>query len=183
MHMKSAALTIPLIIALSLFAFLSGCTQAGPGAAAVTPQATPSVVPETTAAGSLTSNGTLVAFVKEAVAYAKTNGKEAALAEFDKTNGSFVRGELYLYAYDFNGTTIAHPFNPEKIGVNRLNETDAHGNYFIKDLRDAAMNGSGFVGFYYINPAHNRTVEKKLGYVEKVDNDWFVGSGIYQGSA
>jgi cytochrome c len=183
MHMKSAVLTIPLIIALSLFVFLSGCTQAGTGAAAVTPQATPAVVPETTAAGTLTSNGTLVAFVKEAVSYAKTNGKDTAIAEFDKTNGSFVRGELYIYAYDVNGTTIAHPFNPEKIGVNRLNETDAHGNYFIHDLRDAAMNGSGFVVFYYINPAHNRTVEKKLGYVENVDNDWWLGSGIYEGPA
>jgi cytochrome c len=174
-----------LLAMIVLFVAAMGCTQAGtgtPSAAASSPA--PSVTQAaTTPAGSLTSNATLVAFVKEAVAYAKTNGKEAALAEFDKTNGSFVRGELYLYAYDFNGTTIAHPFNPEKIGINRLNETDAHGNYFIKDLRDAAENGTGFVEFYYINPAHNNTVEKKLGYVEKVDDTWWLGSGIYQGSA
>ncbi|MFA5331050.1 MAG: cache domain-containing protein [Methanoregula sp.] len=110
-------------------------------------------------------------------------GKDAAIAEFSKANGSFVRGELYLYAYDVNGTTVVHPVNPEMPGINRINESDAHGNYFIRDLLDAAENGSGFVEFYYINPVHNRTVEKKLGYVERVDNDWFIGSGIYEGPA
>ena len=70
----------------------------------------------------------MVAFVQEAVAYAKQNGKEKALAEFSNRNGSFFRGVLYIYAYDYNGTTIAHPVNPEKIGVNRLEEKDAEGN-------------------------------------------------------
>jgi len=164
---------------IALLAAATGCTQAGTGSASAVPSTTPTI----TTPQALTANETLVAFVKEAVAYAGTNGKDAALAEFNRPNGSFVRGELYIYAYDFNGTTIAHPFNPEKIGVNRINETDAHGNYFIKDLRDAAENGSGFVEFYYINPAHNRTVERKLGYVEKAGDSWWLGSGIYLGEA
>jgi signal transduction histidine kinase len=124
----------------------------------------------------------MVAFVKEAVAYADTHGKEAALAEFSKKNGSFFRGDLYIYAYDFNGTTIAHPVNPEKIGVNRLSELDAKGTPFIRELRDTALNGSGFVEYYYINPVHNNSVEKKLGYVEKAGDDWWLGSGIYYGA-
>ena len=125
----------------------------------------------------------LVAFVQRAVWYAKIEGKAEALAAFDKTNGSFFEGQLYIYAYDFNGTTIAHPVNPEKIGVNRLNEKDAVGNLFIRELRDAALNGSGFVEYYYINPTHNNTIEKKLGYVIKVDDSWWLGSGIYAGTA
>jgi hypothetical protein len=125
----------------------------------------------------------MVAFVKEAVFYAHQNGKEKALAEFSDPNGSFFRGVLYIYAYDMNGTTIAHPVNPEKIGVNRLNEKDAEGNLFIKDLRQAAINGTGFATYYYINPIHNNAVEKKLGYAMSVDNTWWLGSGIYQGPA
>ena len=124
---------------------------------------------------------TLVSFVNSAVAYVKTNGKEKALAKFSNPNGSFVRGELYIYAYDFNGTTLAHPFNPEKIGLNRLNETDGQVGLFLKNVIDAVKNGSGFSRFYYINPAHNRAVESKLGYAEKVDDDWLLGSGIYEG--
>jgi polar amino acid transport system substrate-binding protein len=113
------------------------------------------------------------------VAYAKVNGKEKALAEFSNRNGSFFRGELYIYAYDFNGTTVAHPVNPEKIGINRLSELDAKGNPFIRELRDMALNGSGFVQYYYINPLHGNAVEPKLGYVMKVDESWWLGSGIY----
>lgn len=121
----------------------------------------------------------MVAFVDSAVEYARINGKETALLEFDKKNGSFMKGDLYIYAYDFNGTVIAHPVNPELIGVNRLNEKDAHGDYFIRNLNDAALNGSGFVSYYYINPVHNNTVEQKLGYVKKVDDTWWLGSGVY----
>lgn len=130
-----------------------------------------------------TSNETLVTFVENAVSYAKTHGREAALAEFSNPNGSFVKGELYIYAYDFNCTTLAHPFNPEKIGKNRLGESDAYGNPYTQQFLDAARNGSGFVRFYYSNPAHNQTIESKLGYVQRVDEDWWLGSGIYTGPA
>lgn len=164
--MKQKANFFIAALILCLILTTSGCTQSRPESGIITP--------DTTSAdeGIYTSNETLAAFVESAVSYANTYGKEKALSEFSNPNGSFVQGELYIYAYDFNGTTIAHPFNPEKIGVNRLYEKDAAGSYFITDLRDKALNGSGFVEFYYINPAHNRSIEKKLGYVEKVDDDW-----------
>lgn len=121
----------------------------------------------------------MVAFVQEAVAYARDNKKEDVLAEFSNRNGSFFRGNLYIYAYDFDGITIAHPLQTELIGKSRLLELDAGNEYFIRNLRDAALNGTGFVVFHYLNPAHNNTVEKKLGYVEAVDDTWWLGSGIY----
>ena len=55
----------------------------------------------------------LVSFVEEAVAYAHANGRDRALKEFSNKTGSFVRGDLYIYAYDFRGTNIAHPFKPD----------------------------------------------------------------------
>ncbi|MFA6225782.1 MAG: cache domain-containing protein [Methanoregula sp.] len=176
-----------LIIALLICA---GCTQSQ--APAPVPTTTPTAAvttiepaspAATTAALNMATKEEMVAFVNEAVTYAKQNGKEKSLAEFSSKNGSFFRGELYIYAYDQNGTTIAHPVNPEKIGVNRLNEKDAEGNLFIQDLRQAAINGTGFSTYYYINPTHNNTIEKKLGYVMSVDPTWWLGSGIYQGPA
>lgn len=131
--------------------------------------------------GTYTSNETLVAFVDSAVDYAQTHGREKALAEFNNPKGSFVQGELYIYAYDFNSTTLAHPFSPEKIGLSRIDEPDAFGNPYAYKFIDAARNGSGFVRFYYLNPVHNRTIESKLGYVKKVNEDWWLGSGVYTG--
>ena len=121
----------------------------------------------------------MVAFVKEAAAYAKANGKEAACKEFSNRNGSFFRGSLYIYGYDFDGITLAHPLQTELIGNSRLLEKDSAGDLFITNLRNAARNGTGFVVFHYINPAHNNTQGKKLGYVEKIDDTWWIGSGIY----
>ncbi|MEI6450410.1 MAG: cache domain-containing protein, partial [Actinomycetes bacterium] len=46
-------------------------------------------------------------FVKKALAYAQENGKAAALKAFAAPGGEFHQGELYVYAYDFNGTVIA----------------------------------------------------------------------------
>lgn len=175
-----------LIVALLLS---TGCTQnpaPAPAQVPVSPATvtTPSpAVSSATSAAPVATKEEMVAFVKEAVAYAKQNGKEKALAEFSNPDGSFFRGVLYIYAYDMNGTTIAHPVNPEKIGVNRLNEMDAEGNLFIQDLRQAAINGTGFVTYYYINPTHQNAVERKLGYALSVDPTWWLGSGIYQGPA
>lgn len=171
-----------------LVLFAAGCTQATApvqtpartGAETVIEVVSPVV---TTAAPQNATKEEMVAFVQEAVAYAQQNGKEKALAEFSNRNGSFFRGVLYIYAYDYNGTTIAHPVSPEKIGVNRLSEKDAEGNLFVKDIRQAAYNGTGFDIFTYINPVHNNTVEKKLGYAMKVDESWWLGSGIYIGPA
>ena len=163
----------------------SGCTQSSAPSGAAATSSSPEPVTAAPFAPSPVSQGStreqMVAFVKEAVAYAKANGKEKALAEFSNPKGSFVRGDLYLYAYDYNGTTIAHPVNPEKIGVNRLEEKDANGNYFIRELMDATTDGTGFVEYTYINPKNDRRVEKKLGYVEQVDDEWWLGSGIYYG--
>ncbi|ACL17833.1 cache domain-containing protein [Methanosphaerula palustris] len=175
--MKKQSLSFLILLVIGASLLVAGCVQNQPVVNTTTPAPTSTLLQQANA----TSNTSLVSFVDSAVAYAKTNGKERALAEFNNPNGSFVKGELYIYAYDFNGTTIAHPFNPEKIGINRMNETDAQGGLFIKNLTDMALNGTGFVQFAYINPAHNNSVESKLGYVEKVDDTWYLGSGIYNG--
>ncbi|HVP94601.1 MAG TPA: cache domain-containing protein [Methanoregulaceae archaeon] len=73
---------------------------------------------------------------------------------------------------------------PHQPGENRgeppYNERDVTGNLFIEELRDKTRNGSGFVQYYYINPVHNNSVEPKLGYVRKVGDSWWLGSGIYR---
>ncbi len=121
----------------------------------------------------------LVAFVEEAVDYAHTNGKDRALKEFSNKTGSFVRGDLYIYAYDFQGTNIAHPFKPDWIGVNKLNMTDSNGIPYIKNLIKVAREGKGFTYFIFPNPAHDNRDEFKIGYAMKVDDNWWLGSGIY----
>jgi polar amino acid transport system substrate-binding protein len=122
----------------------------------------------------------LVSFVESALAYAQEVGKDRALAEFSNKTGSFVRGELYIYAYDFNGTNLAHPFKPDWIGMNKLDETDSNGVPLVRSALNVAKEGKGFTYVIFPNPAHGNRDEFKILYVIKVDDNWWLGSGIYQ---
>ncbi|MDP3564569.1 MAG: cache domain-containing protein [Methanoregula sp.] len=169
--MKKSSVSFLCIFFISLFLVTAGCTQGLAGASSLAPAHT--IPPQVT----YTSNETLVAFVESAVAYERANGRERALAEFNNKNGSFIQGELYIYAYAFNGTTLAHPVNPEAVG--KLRE-GANG-VFVKEMGAVIKNGSGYYRFVYINPLHNNTLESKLGYGVPIDEDWWIGSGVYQG--
>jgi len=166
--------TVPVIVALVLVVTLgAGCTETGVtidrNQSETVPAAGPSVSPEK-----------LVAFVEIAYEYAHVHGREAALAEFNDPDGTFVDGELYIFAYDSNGTTLALPREPEVVGTNRWNTTDANGTAYVRDAVAAAEAGGGFIRYLYVDPAENFTVKEKLSYVMPVDQGWLIGAGIYE---
>jgi polar amino acid transport system substrate-binding protein len=67
---------------------------------------------------------------------------------------------------------------PDWIGTDKLNLTDPNGILIIRDLINVAKEG-GFNYFIFPNPAHDNKDELKLGYVKKVDDNWWLGSGTY----
>ena len=84
-------------------------------------------------------------FVREAAAFAEGAGKDAALAEFGNASGRFSRGSLYIYACDYNGTLLAHPYASEAVGANRGNWTDVRGLPAIRIGAATAANGGGYI--------------------------------------
>lgn len=121
----------------------------------------------------------MVAFVQTAFEYADVHGKEAALLAFNDQAGQFVDGELYIFAYEEDGTTLALPFEPDLLETNRYDLQDEEGNYFIRDIIETGLEGGGFVRYLYVNPAHGFAVEQKISYVMKAGDGWVLGSGIY----
>jgi len=121
----------------------------------------------------------LIAFVDEAKDFVLEEGQDKALATFNDPKGRFVRGELYIIAYDFNGTCLAHPYNPDMIGGNVLNETDINGVALKWNMREVAKRGGGFTYYIWPNPARSNADELKLTYVLKVDEGLWLGAGIY----
>lgn len=120
-----------------------------------------------------------VALVKAAVADVKEHGKEKALANIQDPKGKFVKGELYVFAYDMKGTIIAHPTNPKLVGKDMTEVKDADGKYFTKEfLATANGPGKGWVDYRWTNPV-SKKIEPKSTYLEKV-GDIFVGCGIYK---
>ena len=121
----------------------------------------------------------LIAFVDEARDFVVEQGKDKALQIFNDPKGKFVRGEHYIIAYDFNGTCLAHPYEPKMIGANVLNVTDSNGVALKRNMREVAKRGSGFTYYIWPDPAHSNAEELKLTYVLKVDEGLWLGAGTY----
>ena len=117
--------------------------------------------------------------VDEAVAFMQANGKEKILAELNNPKGKFVKGELYVFAYDLNATVIAQPFNPKLVGKNLMEVPDADGKLFRKEIVEVAKTkGVGWVDYKYKNPENNK-IEHKTTYLKKV-NDMIICCGTYK---
>lgn len=127
----------------------------------------------------------LTAQIREAAAYAKTAGKDAALAEFGNASGRFSQGGLYVYAYDYNGTLLAHPYEAESVGTNRGNWTDVRGLPAIRIGAATAADGGGFIAylspvqeFGSINESAGTPYALKFDYVAPAGEEWWIGSGV-----
>ncbi len=119
--------------------------------------------------------------VKGAIAFAKANGKEAAIKEITKAGGKFHRygGELYVFIYDMDGKVIAHGQGASKIGVNQINAKDPDGVEFVKErIKLAKAKGKGWHDYQYVNPSTMKK-QPKTSYIEVWDNLIF-GAGIYK---
>ena len=122
----------------------------------------------------------LVTFVDDAVAYAKANGKEKAIEEFNNNKSAeFINGDRYIFSEDFNAVGLAHPYRPDFVGKSLLDMKDVNGVAYKKNMVSVAKRGDGFVYYVFANPAHDNKQELKLTYVKKVDDNWWLGSGIY----
>jgi cytochrome c len=119
------------------------------------------------------------AMMKKAVAYVKAVGKDKAFAEFTNQKGKFIDRDLYIFAVDFTGKTLAHGGNDKLVGKDLYGLKDADGKPFIQSFIEVAKTkGSGWVDYKWQNPV-TKTIEDKSTYVQKID-DYFLGCGIYK---
>lgn len=122
-----------------------------------------------------------IALVNKAIDYVKANGKEAAALEFNNKEGGFVKGELYVFFYNFEGVVLANGSNPKMVGINRKEVKDANGKAYIAEIIEGAKTkGEGWVDYMFANPT-TKKIEPKTTYFKKVEGmDLFVACGIYK---
>ena len=121
----------------------------------------------------------LVGFVREAYYFAVIYGKSLAAKEFSNKKGLFHRGELYIFAYDMKGQVVAHGANPSWVGKDFSQLKDTTGKSLIAEMiKIVKTKGEGTIRYTWFHPKTN-VITNKLGYVKKVDNEWWLGSGIY----
>lgn len=126
-----------------------------------------------------TTNLKLEEFARSAYLYIQKEGKEAALAEFNKPDGNFTTQEYYIAAFDTNNTQLANPYRPGLLGADRTDYMDINGVSSVKMLTNRAKQGGGYVTDVYENPADNMTPELKVAYVLPIDETWYITVGEY----
>lgn len=117
------------------------------------------------------------ALVEKAIDFYKTNGKDKALTEFSNPQGQFVNGDLYIFAFDLKGVTIAHGGDPKLIGRDLTALQDVDGKYFASEFIKIGPEG-GWVDYKWMNYV-TKKVDAKTAYVKRID-DVIIGSGAYK---
>lgn len=116
--------------------------------------------------------------VAEAVTHVGKD-KAAAVAEIGKPKGRYVKGEVYVFAYDLSGVMVAHPMNSKLVGKSLLDVPDAAGKMFRKEIVSGVTGaGSATVDYKYKNPTSG-AIEDKVTFCKKAA-DLAVCAGYYK---
>jgi polar amino acid transport system substrate-binding protein len=67
----------------------------------------------------------------------------------------------------------------EMVGENHIDLRDENGLHLISNLNNLASRGGGFTYYVRPNAQHNNSPELKLSYIVKVDDDWWLGTGVW----
>ncbi len=107
---------------------------------------------------------------------------ETALEEAKRILGKLNYGvDGYFFLYDLSGTVLMHPRQPDLVGQNLWDYTDANGNHPIQQLINRAQQGGGHVDFEWQKPStHSLRPVAKRAYVIALKNwGWVLGTGVY----
>jgi signal transduction histidine kinase len=121
------------------------------------------------------------AMVDAAVEHVRKVGPEQAFKDFtDKSNKTWQKKDLYVFAYSMEGVNVGHGANDRLVGKNLLELKDPNGKLLIQELRDAARKGGGWVDYDWPHP-QTKKIESKTSFVRRLANyEGFVGVGVYR---
>ena len=121
------------------------------------------------------------AMVEAGIEHVKKVGTEQAFKDFtDKSNKTWQKKDLYIFAYNMEGVNVAHGANDKLIGKNLIELKDPEGKFLIKELRDTAAKGGGWVEYEWPHP-QTKKIESKVSYSKKMSNfEGFIGVGVYR---
>ena len=123
--------------------------------------------------------GDAEALVKAGADYCKKVGVEACVEEFNKSESAFVKGDLYIWANDFDGIITAHPKKPLK-GKNMYRYKDKAGTQLFKDFIDKVKaDGSGWVDYVWDHPTRGEQTPK-TSFVIGIGENQLIGAGVYK---
>lgn len=119
------------------------------------------------------------ALVKKGAEFCKKVGVVACVEEFNKPESEFVKGDLYIWANDFDGIITAHPKKPIK-GKNMYRYKDKEGTQLFKEFIDKVKaENSGWVDYVWAHPTTGKQTPK-TSFVMGIGENQLIGAGVYK---
>jgi len=126
-----------------------------------------------------TTQDEVKAFVLDAANYCKEVGISTCVEEFNKKESKFVKGDLYIWANDFDGVITAHPKKPIK-GKNLYRYKDKQGTQLFKEFIDKVKaENQGWVDYVWAHPKTNKQTPK-TSFVIGIGENQLIGAGMYK---
>lgn len=121
------------------------------------------------------------AMAEQAAAHVKKVGPDQAFKDFTTDKANWTKKDMYVFALDMKGLTVAHGANDKLVGKSMMELKDQNGKLFVKELTDLAKSkGSGWVEYDWAHP-QTKKVDGKVTYALKLSNyDGLVAVGVYR---
>ena len=113
---------------------------------------------------------------KSGAGYLKVHSQEEGFRAFVERDGSFVRGDLFIFVFDETGICYTYGDNFNLIWRNLLDWKDENGKFFVKIMINTAKRGPSHVSY----KLHGSPVVAYIEQVEKNGKNFIIGSSFYQ---
>jgi len=118
---------------------------------------------------------TMTLLVKSGAGYLKVHSQEEGFRAFVERDGSFVRGDLFIFVFDETGICYTYGDDFNLIWRNLLDWKDDNGKFFVKTIINTAKRGPSKVRYKLKNSSIIAYVEQ----VEKNGKNFVIGSSFY----
>jgi len=120
-----------------------------------------------------------IQIAKKSVSHLSPNKPDDLDKMRDIIRGLKFGNNSYFFVFDTDANTIVHAGNPTLEGKNLSAVKDTRGLPVISELVKVAVNGGGFVEYFWDNPATNKE-GLKLSYADMLEQwNFMIGIGIY----
>ncbi|TDX31554.1 methyl-accepting chemotaxis sensory transducer with Cache sensor [Modicisalibacter xianhensis] len=122
---------------------------------------------------------TAMSAISPIVEEAGPNDADALKRARDVLRNLRFEGDNYVFVYDYDGTNLVLPHQPQLEGTAMLDKQDPNGKYLVRDMIQIAKNGGGFYQYGWPHPSTNQ-VEPKFSYAAGIEKwGWLLGAGVY----
>jgi methyl-accepting chemotaxis protein len=119
------------------------------------------------------------ALVDRALPLLKRAGLQGASAELRSKESGFVDRDLYIFVIDRRGVYRLHGAKPATEGKRVHEIPGINGDKFLQDAWAAVQAGGGWIEYDIVSPDTGKVLPK-ASYVMGLDNELFVGCGVYR---